>query len=230
MLKELFHFSTNENPRPGNTMESAGLTDHARSLTKLAEEFDRSNQVAAIAAAEINAAPGGLVPSFEQIYLNAAVKPPRLAYNILKVSDMLSSEHLSNLSSDAKRCSLLMALEAAGAELEDLLQDAVIRQRALNDFEDAQQSRLKELEAAKAVENRQIQADLDRMTNQYMALIQANMDAVAREQDQFRAWQKRKLQEAQRITDAAAVCVPPGASPATGGLTAVLERATTFRK
>jgi predicted ATP-binding protein involved in virulence len=152
-----------------------------------------------------------------------------LVYNILKVSDMLNSQHLSTMSTEAKRCSLLMALEAAGAEIEDLLQDAVVRQRALNDFEDSQQNKLKDLESAKAAENRQIQGELDRLTGQYMALIQANVDEVAREQDNFRAWQRRKQEEAQRISDAATFCVPPGTADH-GGLSAVLERATASRK
>jgi hypothetical protein len=230
MLKELFRFSTNENPRPEHEMDLDGPSDHIRALARLAEEFDRSNAIAAIPISEISVLSEDGMPTFEQIYQNAAVKPPRLAYSILKIADMMNSPHLSGLTPEAKRCSLLMALDAAGAEVEDLLQDAVVRQRALNDFEDAQLNRLKELEAVKATENRQIQADLDRLTNQYMALIQANIDVLAREQDLFRSWQKRKLQEAQRITDAATVCVPPGTGPANGGLTAVLERATTFRK
>jgi len=226
MLKELFRFSLDENPRQENGTDLNGPPNHSRALARLAEEFDRgaSGPVAAPALVPDK------VPSFETIYQNAAVKPPRLTYSILKVSDMLNSQHLVSMSSEAKRCSLLMALEAAGAEVEDLLQDAVVRQRALNDFEEGQQNRLKDLEAAKAAQNREIQAELDRLTNQYMALIQANVDELAGEQDHFRAWQKCKQQEAQRITDAAAFCVPPGASPNGNGLTAVLERASSFRK
>src|SRR5579871_6762215 len=78
---------------------------------------------------------------FDQIYQTAAVKPPRLSYGILKVAEMMNSPHLSGLSPEARSCSLLMALEAAGAEIEDLLQDAVVRQRALNDYEEAQSNK-----------------------------------------------------------------------------------------
>jgi len=228
MLKDFFRFSLNENSRPGSEANLDGPSDHARALAKLAEQFDRSAAVAGISAAA-NAGTADKAPTFEQIYQNAAVKPPRLLYNILKVSEMLKSQHLEGMSAESRRCSLLMALEAAGAEVEDLLQDAVVRQRALNDFEDGEQNRLKQLEAKKAVENREIQAELDRLTGQYMALIQANVDEVAREQDNFRAWQRRKQQEVQRITEAATICVPPGAGN-NGGLTAVLERATALHR
>jgi len=229
MLKEFFRFSLNENSRTEHGMDLNGSSDHTRALAKLAEEFDRNAPAPVVVTATPPPAPEK-VPTFDHIYQNAAVKPPRLAYSILKIADMLNSQHLSGMSSDAKRSSLMMALEAAGAEVEDLLQDAVVRQRALNDFEDSQLNKLKDLEAAKTEQNRGIQAELDRLTNQYMALIQTNVDEVAREQDAFRAWQKRKHQEAQRITDAAAFCVPAGAQPNNGSLTAVLERASSFRK
>ena len=131
---------------------------------------------------------------------------------------------------EAKRCALFMALEAAGAEIEDLLQDAVVRQRALNDYEEKQQDRLREFEAAMLEENRAIQAELDRITSQYMARIQVNVDEVARQQDNFRAWQKRKQQECRRMTDAAAFLVPQGSASHNGALTAVLERASAARR
>lgn len=167
---------------------------------------------------------------FEQIYQTAAVKPPRLSYGILKVAEMMNSSHLSGMSPEARRCSLLMALEAAGAEIEDLLQDAVVRQRALNDYEEAQGARLQSFEQSKLDENKKIQQELDRLTGQYMARIQANLDEVAREQDNFHTWQRTKQQEAQRITEAAAYCVPQGSSASMGSLTAVLERATVVHK
>lgn len=169
----------------------------------------------------------GKYSAFEQVYQNATTKPPRIPYNILKVAEMVDSPHLSNLSPEAKRSSLLMALEAAGVEVEDVLQDAVIRQRALADYEAAQKERLKHFEQHKADENSKIQAELERLTNQHMARIQANLDEVAHEQDSFRAWQKSKNQESQRITEAANFCVPQGSSINVPSLAGVLERATT---
>lgn len=178
------------------------------------------------AAASPNGAPVGKYNSFEQVYQNAATKPPRLAYNIMKVAEMVNSGHLATMSPEAKRNSLLMALEAASVAVEDVLQDAVIRQKALADYEDGQRSRLKNFEQSKADENTKIQAELERLTNLHMARIQSNLDEVAREQDNFRAWQKSKNQESQRITEAAAFCVPEGSPVSANTLAGVLERAT----
>jgi small-conductance mechanosensitive channel len=168
--------------------------------------------------------------SFDQIYQNAAAKPPQICYGIPKIMEMVDSPHLSGMTPEAKRCALFMALEAAGAQIEDLLQDAVVRQRALNDYEEKQQDRLRDFEAAILEENRVIQAELDGITSQYMARIQVNVDQVARQQDDFRDWQKRKQQECRRMTEAAAVLVPQGSGGHCGSLTAVLERASAARR
>jgi len=195
-------------------------------LTEMDEEGDQSpGGSSSSESAGTPAATGG----FERVYRNAAVKPARIPYGIQKVMSMADSSHLVGMHPEVKRCALLMALEAAGAEIEDLLQDAVIRQRILNDFEEKAQDRLRDFEAAKAVDNQAIQAELDRVTAQYMTRIQANVDEVARQQDNVRRWQQRKQRECQRMTEAAAFLVPQeGANHRT--LTAVLERAAGARR
>lgn len=221
MLKDFFRFtlegSTAKTEAPGSSEETA----HATGFAELAAALDQS-----CSGADAGQAKATL---FEQVYQNAAVKPPRMRYGIIKVAEMLESRHLTGLSLEAKRSALLMALDAAGTEIEDVLQDAVVRQRALNDHEEAMQKHLKEFEAGKAAQNATIQAELDRITREHMSLIQANLDEVAREQDRLRNWQRMKQDESQRIADAAAVCVPHG-GPSNVGLSQVLERATASRR
>src|ERR1035438_8690398 len=112
---------------------------------------------------------------------------------------MLNNRHLAEMTPDAKRNSLMMALEAAGAEIGDLLQDAVTRNRALDEYEEKRQEQIRIFETAKADENNKLHAELETLTSQFMCRIQANSDQVAQEQDSFRGWQKRKQQESQRI-------------------------------
>ncbi len=209
--------------------------DHDESLANTAQT---ASLALAVAESANPAGPGhdnsGPAPrlnaSFDQIYQHASAKPNRLAYDILKVSEMLTSHHLAGMSQETKRASLLMALEAAGVDIEDLLQDAVARQRALNDYEEVQRSALRDFETVKLDENRQIQAEIDGFTKEYMSRIQANLDEVARAQDELRNWQKQKQDEAQRITEAATYCVPPGAAASNGTMAAMLERATSARR
>lgn len=228
MAKNWFRFSLQDELAPRNGAPHTGIAV-AESPQEPGPSSTQGPAPARTAPKPEHTEPGPY-QSFEHIYSNAAVKPPRIPYGILKIAEMVNSCHLNGMSPDAKRCSLLMALEAAGAEVEDLLQDAVVRQRALNDYEDAQHTQLQDFEAAKAEENNKIQAELDRLTSQYLGRIQANLDEVARAQDQFRAWQKSKQHESQKITEAATFCVPQGSGANAASLTTVLERASLARR
>jgi hypothetical protein len=155
-------------------------------------------------------------------WLSFSKRSPR-AWGIAKAMDMLGSPHLAGMSSEAKRCALLMALEAAGTGVEALIQDAVMQQRLLDQQEDQRQARLRRFEAAKLEQNRAVQAELDRLTAKHLQRLQVNLDAIARQQDDFRAWQKGKEQEAQQMTDAAAFCVPHGHVSRSATLSVVME-------
>jgi hypothetical protein len=161
---------------------------------------------------------------FEQLYRDAALRPQRLTYTILKVAEMAESPHLSGMSFETKRASILMALEVAGADVNALLDDSVSRQRALNDYEEGLIKKQKEFEALKAVEAARLQDDLERTRAEGLARIRVHLDEVAREQEVFRAWQKRREAESARITGAAMVCVPEGAAKGRDSLAALLER------
>lgn len=146
--------------------------------------------------------------TIEQIYAGATVKPPKTVYGIQKVAEMANSTHLEGMSPEFKRKALLMALNAAGTDEREVLNDLVIRQRALKEYEDSYLERLNQFEAAQTDQNRQQQAELDKITAQFRARIQANLDDVERRHKEFRAWQESKRQDLHRFTEAAALCVP----------------------
>ncbi len=145
--------------------------------------------------------------AFEEIYRSAGIKGPRLGYTIGKVIEMLHSEHIKSLPAEMKRSSLLMALEAAGVQVDEVLQDATLRQRAISSYEAIQRKHLEEYEARKAQENCAIQAEAERVAAEYAARISGNLDEVTGEKESFRKWQARKQHEAQGIADAVALCV-----------------------
>jgi hypothetical protein len=160
--------------------------------------------------------------SFVELYETAEIRPPAHGFTIMKVADMLRSEHMRNLPKDVKRSSVLVALEAAGAPVEDVIQDAVKRDRALDTFERVQEKSLADLEAKKSQENQQIQAEMDRITAEYRGRMQANNDAVAKEKERFYSWRLKKQEEEQKISDAVSYFVTvnpittggPAAAPA----------------
>jgi hypothetical protein len=225
MFKRILHLSNGEETSPKNGQLSTDATAQSANQGPRSEaEPFHAPPTQTLNSSRLRSI--GALRTFEDIYKGAPAQPPRMAYGILKVAEMLNSGHLAGMSHESKRCSVMMAIEAAGIQVEDLLQDAMLRQRALNDYEQAEELRLKDFESATDRENNLLQAELERLTSQYMARIQANVDEVAAGQDRFRSWQKRKQQELQHISAAAAICVPKGAEVSTTNpsYTAVLAR------
>jgi hypothetical protein len=161
--------------------------------------------------------------SFEEIYRSGPSNQPSPAYDIMKIASMLESPHISGMSVESKRGSIMMALEAAGVEPKDILQDAMVRQRALSDYEEAQQKKMRDFESYKGELNRQIQEELDKINAEYLARIQANVNEIAKQQDQLRAWQKSKQHELTVMAEACSYLAPADASA--NNLAAALDRA-----
>jgi len=140
--------------------------------------------------------------SFQEIYEAAEITVPSHGFTILRIIDLLQSEHIRNLARDVKRSSLLLALEAAGVKAQEVVQDAVRRDKALDTYESLQQKALQEQEARKTQENQQLQAEIEKRINEMQSRIQANNDEVAKEKERFFGWQLKKQQEEQKIADA----------------------------
>ena len=193
----------NDAPMQTASEQSAAV---APSAVSSADSSDRS-----FAAARMD------FPAVDEIYRAAGIQGPRLGYTIEKIIEMLQSEHIKDLPADTKRSSLLMALEAAGVQVDEVLHDAALRQHALTSHEATQRKRLEEFEARKAQENVAIQAEADRVAAEYAARISRNLGEVARARDGFRNWQAKKQQEAQRIVAATALCFSKSGTGAPAG-------------
>jgi hypothetical protein len=116
----------------------------------------------------------------------------------------------------------LLALDAAGVKIEEVIGDAVKRDRALDGFERVQQKALDDLQASKERDNAQIQADLDQLIEEHKARILANNDQVAKEKERFYAWRLQKQQEEQKISDSVSYFVVD--NPITTGAVAAAPR------
>jgi hypothetical protein len=151
----------------------------------------------------------------EDIYRAAGIMIPRKGYTIKKVVEMLGSEHIRQLSKEMKRVALLMALDAAGVPIDEVLQDAKSRQDALDAYEAQQKKQVEAEWARKAEEVAQIQAELESIKAHYMARISRNLDGVAREKATFNGWLTLKQQECQTMAEAVELCLKsPVSEPA----------------
>lgn len=142
--------------------------------------------------------------SFDEIYQAAEIPPAPQGYSIMKVAEMLQSEHIRSMPTDVKRSSVLVALDAAGVDIKDIIQDAVRRDKALDGYERVQERAITDLETRKNQENTQIQAELDKYVAEQRAKIQSNNDDVTREKERFFGWRLKKQQEEKKISDAVA--------------------------
>ncbi|HTT25325.1 MAG TPA: hypothetical protein VMG82_40800 [Candidatus Sulfotelmatobacter sp.] len=140
--------------------------------------------------------------SFEEIYKAAEIPPASKGYSILKVAQMLESDHIRTLPSDVRKSSILVALDAAGVEIKEVIQDAIRRDRALDTYERVQQRAVEELETRRSKENSDIQAQIDRYVTEQRAKIQANNDEISREKERFTGWRLKKQQEEKKIAEA----------------------------
>jgi len=156
----------------------------------------------------------------EDIYHAAGIMIPRKGYSIKKVVEMLHSEHIANLAKDMKRVAVLMALDAAGVPLDEVLQDAKLRREALDSYESALRKQVEEEWARKAEENSQIQAELESVKAHYNARIRRNQEGMAREKDTFTGWLALKQEESQSIAEALEMCTKPKSSAVEQGKTA----------
>src|ERR1043166_9296974 len=86
------------------------LSGYDHSDTTSTETFPATGPDKEIASMSINGSEREL-QSLEEIYASAGIRSPKLGYSIMKIIDMLESEHIRDLSKDTKRSSLLMALD-----------------------------------------------------------------------------------------------------------------------
>ena len=186
--------ATGVEPSPPNVRDAPGT---AKSAAQSVAEIASS-----IAAEPKFTTPISDPTSFDEIYKAAEIPPGPHGYTILKISQMLESEHIRNLPSDVKRSSVLVGLDAAGVDVKEIIQDAIRRDRALDTYERVQQRAAEELEARKNKENSDIQAQIDQYVTGQRAKIQSNNEEVAREKERFTGWRLKKQQEEKKIADA----------------------------
>ena len=154
------------------------------------------------------------VPTFQvellpvdDIYRAAGIMNPRRGYSINKVVEMLQSEHIRGMSKEMKQAAILMALDAAGIQMDQVRQDAKVRQEALDTYEAGQKKLVEAVWVRKAEEVAQIQAELESVKAHHMARINRNLEGVAREKATFNNWLTLKQQETQKMAEAVELCL-----------------------
>ncbi|HET7108121.1 MAG TPA: hypothetical protein VFI38_15010 [Candidatus Acidoferrum sp.] len=205
--------------------------EQAQREAEASARSDRGMERAAARAVVAESASGfetELLP-VEDIYRAAGITSPRRGYSVTKVVEMLRSEHLRGASRELRRAAVLMALDAAGVTVDEVLQDAKVRQEAIDAYATEQRKHAEAQWARKAEENIQIQAELEVVKAHYGERIRRNLDGVAREKATFGSWLKMKEQETQGMAEAVeqVLKAPTAAEAATDPLLSVTVSSAT---
>ena len=136
------------------------------------------------------------------VYESAKIEPPPHGYTVLKIAEMLESEHIRSLPPDVRRKSVLVALDAAGVTVDEIVQDAVRRDRALDTFERVLEKHVAELRAQAEAANREIEEEITRRVAELRARVDENRRKIEQEEREFHAWRTRKQQEEATIANA----------------------------
>ena len=139
---------------------------------------------------------------FSEIYASAQIATPAHGYTVLKVAEMLRSEHIMELPADVRQRSVRVALDAAGVKVAEIVEDAVQRDRALDTFERVLQKHLEELRSQKTAENQKLEEEINQRLAELRARIEQNNAEINSEQESLAAWRVRKRQEEDRIAEA----------------------------
>jgi hypothetical protein len=170
-----------------------GAADAARRAADLVPGAETDTTFVAPVAAPVD---------FSEIYSAAQITAPPHGYTVLKVAEMLRSEHILELPADVRQRSVRVALDAAGVKVTEIVEDAVRRDRALDTYERVLQNSLDELRAAKAAENKALEEEVNQRVAELRTRIEQNNAEVTREQESLATWKVRKRQEEDRIAEA----------------------------
>jgi len=145
----------------------------------------------------------------ELVYRSAQIPTPPHGYTVLKIAAMLESEHIRALPDDVKKKSVMVALDAAGVKVSDIVEDAVHRDRALDTYERVLMKNLEETRGQKERESAALEQEINQRVAELRKQIAENRAEIEREHSELEAWRARKREEEDRIASAVGHFVSP---------------------
>jgi hypothetical protein len=139
------------------------------------------------------------VADFGAVYQEAGIELPLHGYGVDKVGEMLESKRLAPLGREVKAQAVMAALEAAQVSLRDVIQDAVLRDKALDAFEAAKEHELGGLKAQSEQRMQAIKDEIDGFLRQKNAEIEELKRAVDGAGGALAQLKARKQREEDRI-------------------------------
>jgi hypothetical protein len=156
------------------------------------------------------------VEDFGAVYEEAGIELPLHGYGIDKVSEMLQNKRLASLNREVRASAVLAALEAASVDVEDVIQDGVRRDKALDAFEAAKERALVELRERNESRIKVLRGEMEELLRKINAEVEALKAEAETAAQAFAGLQIRKRREEQRLYEVVDQ-LRPEANPITTG-------------
>ena len=141
------------------------------------------------------------VADWNAVYREAGVHPPPHGYGVDRVAEMLETKRFGSLDRETKRKAILVALEAADVSIRDVVQDAVIRDHALEAFETLKQREVEELKGRTEGRIQTIKQELETMLRESNSELERLKRATEESIRAFAQFHDRKRQEEDRLRE-----------------------------
>lgn len=182
---------------------------------------EREIPAEAFAVAEPKAVAASAVPAsvldFGAVYQEAGIELPLHGYGVDKVAEMLEGKRLASLGREVKATAVMAALEAAQVPLRDVIQDAVLRDNALDAFEAAKERELQGLRAKNEARVESLKSEMEELLRK----INTEMEKLKRESEEaakaFAQLRERKRHEEERLRDIVSHFIEGADNPITAG-------------
>lgn len=133
---------------------------------------------------------------YEQHGLSRSDAP---GFHVFGIEKLLTSQHLSGLDRRVKRASVMVTLEAAQVGVPSVLQDAVARDNALDQHEEAFRASLEQLEFEVSERVKAIEEEMASFLEQKRQEMADERARLRAQQDAFAEWQRIKRDEERRL-------------------------------
>ncbi len=178
-----------EKALPATVQSPVKLRTRTITLTELMTEI-RSEEVRTLADL-----PAELSVPFHEVFQAAGIAAAARGWTVEKLSEVLRDDALQKLERAEIQKRILDALAADEVEVQDVIRDAVARDRALDAFEEFARRKLKERELVRERKAAEIEAGI--------AALQTERDALRQkaeaDREQWREWRRRKRQVEQEL-------------------------------
>jgi hypothetical protein len=169
----------------------------AGATSEIPAEFFVAPEPRSLQRSEISAE----VTDFAAVYEEAKVPVPFRGYGVDKMAEILESSRLAALPREVRVAAVMASLEAAGVSLPQVLQDAVLRDRALDDFVAAKEREVEALRARNEARSAALRQEIDAFVRERNAEIDSLKKSTDSGISAFAQLRLRKTSEEERLRE-----------------------------